>query len=145
MNTKAMVIVVVAAVIGLTALARYRAGKNAITPGSVIPTSVEVSQAAVPSDVSSSRAPAPAVMTSMTLSVTSPANGSTVTSSTVAIKGKTAPKADVFVNELEGKADAGGNFSVTVTLEEGENYFVVLANDELGNAAEAELTVIYQP
>lgn len=77
------------------------------------------------------------------LTVISPADKSTVTSPNIQIKGKTASKAEVFVNESETVADANGNFSVYVTLDEGENYFFVVSNDEYGNVAERELTVTY--
>ncbi len=143
MNTKAIAIVVAAVSIGIVAFTRYRAGSEAIPPGSVVPPSIEVSQTdGTPADFPDTT---PAAVTPMTLSITSPTNGSTVTSSSVSVRGRTVPKADVFVNELEGKADASGNFAISVTLDEGENYFVVLANDEFGNAAEAELTVSYAP
>jgi hypothetical protein len=81
----------------------------------------------------------------ITLLVSSPANGITVTSPTVVIKGKTIPKADVFVNDSQTTADAQGNFSVTLTLDEGENTVVVAANDADGNFAEQELIITYDP
>lgn len=80
----------------------------------------------------------------MTLTVTSPANGATVTSTRLTIQGKTKAGADVFINDLETKADAGGNFSVTLTLDQGDNPIVVSANDADGNVAEKELTVYYE-
>lgn len=81
--------------------------------------------------------------TIISLTVTSPADKSTVTSSSVKVQGKTAPNAEVFVNEQETKADNNGSFSLTMTLDEGENYLFIMANDENGNVAEKELTVTY--
>lgn len=80
---------------------------------------------------------------SLALSVTTPSDGATLTTARVTVRGRTAPGADVFVNELETRADAGGNFSVTLTLDEGENPIVVMANDESGNVAQKDLTVFY--
>ena len=81
---------------------------------------------------------------SIPLTIASPANASIVTTSTLAVKGKTTPKAEVFVNDKETIADSNGNFSVTLTLDEGDNPIVVLANDENGNEAEQELSVTYE-
>ena len=77
----------------------------------------------------------------LTLEVTSPINNSTVNTVSTLVKGKTSPNAEVFVNEKELKADSNGEFSTTVTLEEGENYILVSANDEQGNYAEKEVMV----
>jgi Glucodextranase, domain B len=79
----------------------------------------------------------------LTLTISAPANGATVTNPAVAVKGKTSPNAEVFVNEAEGKADASGNFSIGLTLDEGENYLIIMANDAQGNVAEKELTITY--
>ena len=81
---------------------------------------------------------------SITLTIDTPQNGETVNSSKVNIKGKTSANAEVYVNEMDSKADASGNFSVTYTLEEGENYLIVGANDDEGNMTEQELMLYYQ-
>lgn len=57
------------------------------------------------------------------------------------IKGRTAPYAEVFVADQQLTADANGNFSTTVTLDEGENVIVVLANDAEGNFAEETIII----
>lgn len=80
---------------------------------------------------------------SISLVITAPKNNTTVSSPTITVKGKTVPKADVFVNEKETTADTTGNFSLSYTLEEGENSILVIANDADGNASEAELTIAY--
>lgn len=77
------------------------------------------------------------------LTITSPVNGSSVTAPTLVIKGITSPKADVFVNDSEVIADAQGNFTTQVTLDEGDNTLVVTANDANGNYSEKDLTVTY--
>jgi hypothetical protein len=79
------------------------------------------------------------------LNITAPVNGTVVTSATLAVKGKTAAKAQVAVNDKETVADAAGNFSVNLTLDEGDNDIIAVANDSEGNMAEQELTVTYQP
>lgn len=80
----------------------------------------------------------------ITLTITSPKNGAKITSNSVTVRGKTAPRAEVFVNEATSTADANGNFVVSLSLDEGENVIVVFANDIAGNFAEQELTVIYE-
>lgn len=87
----------------------------------------------------------PAPAKEISLDVTQPANNSTVASARITLKGKTVPKAEVFVNEYDLKADVSGNFSYTLTLDEGENIIIVMANDENGNVAEKELIVTYEP
>ncbi len=79
----------------------------------------------------------------ITLTITSPSDGATVTGVTLTVKGKTAARAEVFINDAATVADANGNFSVKITLDEGENPIVVFANDADGNVAEKELTVTY--
>jgi len=79
----------------------------------------------------------------ITLSITSPANNATVTTATVTVRGKTVPNADVFVNDAQTKSDASGNFSASVTLDEGANPIVVVANDANGNSAEQDFQITY--
>lgn len=88
----------------------------------------------------------PAVIASeIALEVTSPQASSTINTSSVLVQGKTSPLADVFVNDIETKADNSGNFSVNLNLDEGENNITVLTNDSEGNFAEKELIVSYEP
>ena len=79
------------------------------------------------------------------LEVTSPVNGATVSDPILVVSGKTEPNAEVFINESELTADSQGNFSTTITFEEGENVVVITASDDDGNYAERELTVIHEP
>lgn len=77
----------------------------------------------------------------ISLVVTSPVNGAALDSTNVTVKGKTSPNADVFVNDQAGKADANGNFSISIGLDEGSNLISVAVNDAEGNATTQELTV----
>ncbi len=79
------------------------------------------------------------------LKITSPQSGTTTNTSPVTIEGETIPYAEVFINDQELKADKSGLFTTTLTLEEDENYIIIAANDEWGNYAEQEISVIYQP
>jgi hypothetical protein len=81
----------------------------------------------------------------ISLAISSPTNNITVTSKSLVVRGKTIPKAEVFVNDAETRADDSGSFSVTLTLDEGENYILVVANDADGNFSEKELTITYTP
>lgn len=78
-----------------------------------------------------------------TFTLTSPNDGTHFKTAAISIKGKTVAKADVFVNEVDGKADNDGNFTISYTLEEGDNYLVIGANDEYGNFEEKEIIVYY--
>jgi hypothetical protein len=75
------------------------------------------------------------------LTITSPVDGATLGSTNVTVKGKTVANAEVFVNDQAGKADAGGNFSINIGLDEGENQLLISANDEAGNVAEESIIV----
>lgn len=82
-----------------------------------------------------------AIVSQIFLQVDEPADNATVSGTSVKVSGKTIANAFVFINEKELKADAQGNFSTTVALEEGENYILVVAVDNLGNSAEKEILV----
>jgi hypothetical protein len=69
-------------------------------------------------------------------------DGDTLGSTNATVKGKTVASAEVFVNDVVGKADINGNFSINVALDEGENQIVVSANDANGNAAEQAINVV---
>ncbi len=102
------------------------------------------------SDVTIEASPTPKTETKslvqgIMLTVSSPANNTTVTSGSLTVRGKTVAGAEVFANDAETRANASGNFSVKLTLDEGENYILVVANDANGNYAEKELTVTYAP
>jgi len=75
------------------------------------------------------------------LEITTPKENDVVSSSLLTVRGKTLPKADVFVNDKELRADSNGNFSTNITLDEGENMVVVVSNDNTGNYVEREFLV----
>ena len=151
MNTKSLQIgipvLIVLIVIGISAFifkGRYdqtvetrkmeNAVRDAARAGSEIPS------ADVPMNTTTEENP---VEKTIALSITSPSNGTEITSPTITVRGKTIPKAEVFVNEKETVADTDGNFQVSYTLDEGENILLIVASDADGNAAETELTVMY--
>ncbi len=77
----------------------------------------------------------------MTLTVSYPLDRATVSTAGITVKGTTSPQAEVFVNETEVVANANGAFSAYITLEEGDNYIVIVATDQDGNSVEKEMTV----
>ncbi len=79
------------------------------------------------------------------LEISKPQDKSTVTSPAISIMGKTQPQTEVYINDQTLIADNNGNFSASLTLDEGENIINVLVVDDEGNSAEAELTVTYEP
>lgn len=113
--------------------------------------STEISKTAVsdvsvtPTNIPSAASTSISTIAGLSLTITSPSNGQTFTTNQVTVKGKTSPNAEVFVNDEELTADASGNFSQALTLEEGENYILVVANDADGNFAEKEISVTYTP
>ncbi|OGK23160.1 hypothetical protein A2954_00530 [Candidatus Roizmanbacteria bacterium RIFCSPLOWO2_01_FULL_37_12] len=89
--------------------------------------------------------PEPSAEEGLYLEVKRPADGDTVASPSLTVMGITETNAEVFINETELRADLQGNFSSTITLEEGENVIVITASDEEGNYSEKTLTVTYEP
>jgi hypothetical protein len=77
----------------------------------------------------------------LSLEIVSPKNNTTVSTPTITITGKTKPNAEVFIDDKELIADSQGNFSLNYQLEEGVNEIVIVANDELGNYIEKELSI----
>ena len=75
------------------------------------------------------------------LQVNEPKNNITVSNQAITVTGKTISNGFVFVNDQEFKADENGIFSTTVILEEGENFILVVASDDLGNSAEKDIVV----
>lgn len=85
-----------------------------------------------------------AVETSLMFQNISPSDQSTVTSPYITLRGKTSAGAEVFINDRETTSDAQGNFSVQITLDEGENPIMIVANDVNGNVGETEITIYYE-
>ena len=77
------------------------------------------------------------------LTVTSPQDESIVNTFETVVTGITAPDAVVSVNGMLVDVDADGEFSTTVSLEEGPNSIEVIASDYESHEASQILTVIY--
>ncbi len=81
------------------------------------------------------------VLEKIFLQVDEPKNNITVNYPIVNISGKTIANAYIFINEQELRADVNGNFASATTLEEGENYILIVASDDLGNSVEKDILV----
>ena len=75
------------------------------------------------------------------LTIQTPEENSIFNSQALLVVGKTAPNADVFINDIEVTADSTGSFFANIILDEGENTLLIVTNDEFGNYAEKELVV----
>lgn len=104
----------------------------------------ETTGAVVPSDLVTTPSIQPHT-SGITLSIISPSGNSTVSNALLTVRGKTVPNAEVFVNDTEVRADSSGVFAAPVTLDEGENYILIVANDDIGNYSEKDLYVTYTP
>lgn len=62
---------------------------------------------------------------------------------TVTVHGKTDPDVKVTVNGFWATTDANGNYSYTLSLQNGDNHIKVIATDQAGNTKEQDLTVHY--
>lgn len=102
-------------------------------------------QATKKNSSSSSTNSAGVISNQIKLNVSYPTNGTVVNTSSITVKGQTVPSGSVFVNDKELKADSQGNFSTTITLDEGENTISIAANDDQGNSSEVEMNVTYNP
>lgn len=107
-------------------------------------TNSELSQNVIPSVTVSPTPEQVSTQNNLPLTITTPSDKSTVTTSSLPVKGKTGAKAQVAVNDIDTTADANGNFSATVTLDEGENTIFIVVNDATGNVTEKELTITYE-
>lgn len=85
---------------------------------------------------------APVVTAALDLIIISPVADSTVSESSVVVKGKVNPKAYVIINEYDLTPGKDGSFEQRVNLDEGENYISVVAYDDDGNSSERELLVV---
>lgn len=124
--------VVLAVVVVIAAVSTKKSGEEIMTE--VNPTLTVISPAAPTVGPTASQ-------NMMPLTITSPTEGASLTGMSVVVKGQTAPGADVGINQLDVKADSKGNFSATISLDEGENTITVITNDDAGNMAEKDITV----
>ena len=83
------------------------------------------------------------------LAFSSPKNGASIATATVAVKGTTQPGATVTIQDANTGgstsvvAAASGGFSATVTLAEGPNALTITAVDQAGNRTTKTLTVAH--
>lgn len=109
---------------------------------------VQVKQAPQAIQVTPAPSPTPTLVPvtnrQILLEVSEPADGELVTRKTIKVMGQTVPGAEVFVNDKETKANAKGDFSVSLQMDEGDNYILVMVVDSEGNVAEKELTVAFE-
>lgn len=75
------------------------------------------------------------------LQVNEPKSNITVNDPIINISGKTISNTYVFINEQELRADMNGNFASATTLDEGENYILIVVSDDLGNSVEKDILV----
>jgi competence protein ComGC len=80
----------------------------------------------------------------LTLEVIEPKEKATYNDPSIKVSGKTSAYAEVYVNDIQTKADEKGYFSLNYNLDEGENLLTITANDKNGNYAEKEITVFLQ-
>jgi len=140
-----IIFIIIIGVIGYAVYMRIRNGGIVVSPG--IPISKQKSETSgVPTTQHNFVIPSsiPTVF-QIPLTIKNPVDRSIVASSTIIVRGTTIPKADVYVNDSIARADTQGNFSVQVTLDEGDNTIVVITNDTEGNYSEKDITVTYNP
>ncbi|MEW5747539.1 MAG: hypothetical protein AB1793_01950 [Candidatus Thermoplasmatota archaeon] len=77
------------------------------------------------------------------VSISSPADGTTVDVPAITVSGTAEPGASLTVNGMSAVVEADGSFSCVVLLEEGENTVTATAVDLWSNSANASVTVTY--
>jgi hypothetical protein len=85
----------------------------------------------------------PAHLPGPSLTVSTPANGTTVTSATLLVTGHTDPGSKVFVSGKEAVVDSAGGFAITVTLTVGSNELTIWSTGPLGNTTATTRAVTY--
>lgn len=75
------------------------------------------------------------------LSVSEPINSASFNEPQITVKGTTETGAEVAINDRFAPVDGNGNFSLVMTLTEGQNSLLVKAVDEAGNQTEITLSV----
>lgn len=104
---------------------------------------IETEVSPVPTEVPSPQPTKKIVPGRFFLTIDSPTEGQTFSSPTILVKGRTVVGAEVWINEKLAKVDSLGDFSLQITLEEGENYLVVSAGNEEADT-EVERMVYYE-
>lgn len=121
--------------VGYYAFTKGRINTNIVTPPTTFDSNSETGENAYGSTYSSG---------DMNLEITSPIHGELLTSNKIKVTGKTTAFAEVFINDQSTTADADGNFSLDIEIEEGENILYVSANDSEGNISEQNISVNVQ-
>ncbi len=76
--------------------------------------------------------------------ITEPINGSTISTSTVTIKGRALHIQDITLNNRPVLIDEQGNFSETLLLFPGYNVSLISAHDKFKRIIEYKLELVYQ-
>ncbi len=105
-----------------------------VLPGTVLPTPQPVN---TPVPVP----PPPPVSAGLKLAVSQPLDGANVNTTAVTVKGTTKAGATVSINDEDVIADSQGNFTASLTLDDGLNAIDVIATDNAGNQAESLVLV----
>ena len=81
------------------------------------------------------------------IEITNPEEGITISGlqNQVAIEGKTEENAKLTINDRLVIIGPEGNFHYQVSLQEGDNIFTLIVQDEAGNQTEKELKINYSP
>lgn len=80
-----------------------------------------------------------------TLTIDTPHDSDTVHQANIPVSGKTDPDNKVTVNGFWAIVDNSGQYSYTLTLQNGDNQIKVVSQDPAGNQTEKDLKVSYNP
>jgi len=89
--------------------------------------------------------PADTLQAGLPLTISSPSDGADISGNSVTVTGKTSPGAVVTIGDELATADAQGNFSINVNLDDGPNGIDVIATDNSGATGEVLLLVNASP
>lgn len=76
--------------------------------------------------------------------ITYPENGSTITTSTVVLRGQALRIQDITINNRPILVDEQGNFKESVLLFHGYNAILIYAKDKFGRTTEYKMELVYQ-
>jgi len=85
------------------------------------------------------------LITGPSIAVSSPANGETVSTSTIEVTGVAKNINAISLDDRNIFIDEKGNFKEELLLSEGYNVITLKANDKFGSETEKTLEVIYKP
>lgn len=85
--------------------------------------------------------PSSMIQSGIPLKVSDPADGATLSTSTVTVEGQTQPGAVINVNDQVGTADDQGNFNIPISLDSGLNAIDVIATGANGKQGEVLIMV----